>query len=154
MLPARHYLTLTMLSLIGGCLPAPIDLSTAGPILAAVLADGELTCDEHRDRDRYNVCPALRPDIGLDEVGITWREDRILFGLLPNPFHAPYDCYRGRAEWLGQSSYQCCYDGSDLAPDPGSFDYAGPGASLEELWLHTWLDILPAGRCDRKPEGG
>ncbi len=138
---------------LGSCCPAwtSSDPEALGPALFEVLMDPFFTCPTDLDRDRYNVCPETRPMLGTDEQGVTWSSDRILFGLLPNPFHAPLDCLRGRSPGLGFSSYQCCYDGDELVdagPLAGSFDFFNPLSSLGSAILHLFWDILPPYLCE------
>lgn len=121
-----------------------------GPALADVLADGLFSCEDHQDRNQYNICPEQPPEIGTDENSTTWTADRILFGLLPNPYHATLDCYRGTSPDLGVSSYQCCYDGEDLVsegPLGGSFDFVSPLDSILAALGHYLFDMLPTGQC-------
>jgi len=131
-----------------GC-PTALPLGGAevvGAALAAIGADGTLELAEHCSRNLYNDCPASRPAPGTDADGITWTEDRFLFGLLPNPFHAPLDCYRGTSPELGWSSYQCCYDGQTLVEDgplAGSFDFVDPQRSPIAGLYHLLFDVLP-----------
>jgi len=121
-----------------------------GPALAEVLTDGQFNCQDHQDRNQYNSCPQQPPEPGTDENGITWTQDRIFFGLLPNPYHAPLDCYRGTSEELGISSYQCCYDGEDLVqegPLAGSFDFISPLPSVLAAIAHYLFDMTPGDQC-------
>lgn len=116
-----------------------------GPALAEVFADGELSQEEHLARNQFNECPNVPPEIGTDENQVTWSPD-LLLGFIPNPLHAPFDCYRGTSEELGLSSFQCCYDGDELIsgiPQEGSFDFVNPYTSLRTAILHFLLDMNP-----------
>ena len=138
------------LSMGAGCpvLYAPGEevLSASGPILAEVLADGTLTCEEHRARNQYNQCPAERPEVGDEFDGVMWSRDWF-FGIIPNPIHLPLDCFRGESDELGLSSYQCCYDGEQLVDEgdlAGSFDFVSPGVSFLRHYL---FDMAPIDHC-------
>ncbi len=152
---ATHPLAVARLLLVAGlgaCCPGVpgSDPETLGPALAEVLTDPTFTCPTDLDRERYNVCPLARPAVGTDEEGVTWSPDRLLFGLLPNPFHAPLDCLRGQSPGLGFSSYQCCYDGDELVdtgPLAGTFDFFYPRSSLCSVILHLFWDVLPPYLC-------
>jgi len=134
-----------------GCPPvyAPGEevLLAGGPVLAEVFADGNLSCEEHFARNQYNQCPAERPEIGEEIDGVLWTEDRV-FGIFPNPYHTPLDCFRGESDELGASSFQCCYDGEQLVSEgdlAGSFDFFSPSWSAI---LHYLYDIAPFNQCD------
>lgn len=121
-------------------------LLASSPILAEVLADGELSCEEHLSRNQFNQCPTERPETGADSGGVTWSRDWFL-GIFPNPLHAPLECLRGLSEQLGPSSFQCCYDGEQLVDQgdlAGSFDFVSPGVSLI---LHYLYDVAPLDQC-------
>jgi hypothetical protein len=125
------------------------DLAGLSPALAEFCADGVLDCDEHYDRYLYNECPDVPPGPGVDEQGVSWVPDLFL-GVLPNPYHANVECWRGSSSELGVSSYQCCYDGGQLVADgprSGSFDLVNPFVSPQTLWEHYLLDILPYEIC-------
>jgi len=133
------------------CTGCPLALPSGGPdivgaALAVINANGTLDLNEHCSRNSYNVCPAVRPELGTDADGITWTNDRFL-GILPNPFHTPLDCLRGTAPELGLSSYQCCYDGDvlvDEGPLAGSFDFIDPQSSLLAMVWHWLFDVFPS----------
>ena len=138
------------LSMGVGCpvvyVPGEDVLSASGPILAEVLADGILSCEEHSARDQYNVCPVDRPEVGIELEGVVWSRD-LFFGIIPNPIHLPLDCFRGESEELGLSSFQCCYDGEQLVDEgelAGSFDFVSPGVSLIRHYLY---DMAPIDQC-------
>ena len=145
----RSLLHIVIISAGGiGCapLPAALDPIVAGEAVSAVFEDGEFSCEEHEARNMYNMCPAERPTEGVDDDGIEWRAD-LVFGLFPNPFHAPLDCFRGTSSALGVSGFQCCYEGEDLidmGPLAGTFDFFTPAVSVIN---HFFFDVLSDQRC-------
>jgi hypothetical protein len=121
-----------------------------GPALAEVLQDGLFSCEDHQARNQYNICPEAPPELGTDDNGVTWTTDRVFFDLLPNPYHAPLDCYRGTSPELGLSSYQCCYDANELVsegPLSGSFDFISPLNSILATIAHYIFDMVPPEQC-------
>jgi hypothetical protein len=129
--------------------PGEEALSAGGAILAEVLADGELSCEEHSARGQFNECPAERPKPNVELNGVRWFRDLFL-GIIPNPFHTPLDCFRGESDELGLSSFQCCYDGEELVDQgdlAGSFDFVSPGVSLI---LHYLFDVAPIDQCQNE----
>jgi hypothetical protein len=131
-----------MISSLAGC--QPFFPGGSGPA-AHIVADGAVDCAEDAVRQEFNMCPAERPLPGTDAEGVTWSLDR-LFGIV-NPLHAPLECLRGTSAELGESSYQCCYDGDLLVNEgdrAGTFDFVSPAVSLLRHYL---FDVLPSYRC-------
>ncbi|MFZ5569765.1 MAG: RHS repeat domain-containing protein [Thermodesulfobacteriota bacterium] len=113
--------------------------------------------DKHRQRNRHNKCPKIRPTqtkaivvsmdgkckreewIWIDHEGNEWNED--WFGNNITHKGNGYTSFRRPDPDNPGSSFQCTYDkDGNFVPDEGNYDYANPD---EQFIRHLTDDVYP-----------